>query len=401
MNDSLWIHGQGAVSLTSLVDDKDSLRSACRNQGDVGIFEDDCDPGGYDTDKESVSLPRKISVLRGEKIVVPPPPLLPSSPVRPTTGEKGKPVTHDDGRESKVREQLVRLQGLNSPEGVEGSGLGHHEDCCLPNLAELDATPAALKGDVLAVTPISPTTSSSECNGDASNYDDEEEDSMSIHSPNERTPQRRPEYINLPIDLGDEQFSTAIAEALGYDRSPAGEELIRDCSIADDQVDTLPGDARDFKAPVNARDMEIPWTELPLETSPTDDPPPAQASCTREQVQREPRLAPPKEEVQISQPPSPVPESSISEILLSDPPRTTEHGATSSDNPVMDATGFPSSSKNEKNETLSIFSDLENLALASQRFASPPAHSFTPDPLKTSIPSQHHHRCSASQSIKG
>lgn len=400
LSDRVWTSGRGAVSLVSLVDDdKDSLRSAYKDHVDMDISkDDDCDLGGDDTKKKFVSLPRKISMLRGEKIVVPSPPPVPSSPVRSSTGEERKSITHDDGRESKVREQLRMMQGLNSAEEIGGSGVKHNEDHCLPDLAELDAMTATPREDILAEAPIAPITPSSESNGDASNYDYEDGDSMSNHSPNERTPRRMPEYINLPIDLGDEQFSTAIAEALGYDRSPAGEELTSIDAIDDDKDNAGPGDARDLKAPVNACELEFPLTGSPPNTTPMDDPSPAQSSCTREQDQCEPKLDPPKTDAQISRPPTPVLRSSTSEMMRSKSQRHTAYEARPDENPVMNATALHSSPKSANNEIVGVFSDLENLALASQRFASPPTRLPTSNALRNPIPNRYR-RCSASQGI--
>ncbi|MDI1489634.1 MAG: hypothetical protein OHK93_000831 [Ramalina farinacea] len=385
LTDRVWTSGRGAVSLVSLVDDdKDSLRSAYRDHVDMDISKDDhFELGGDNTNKEFGSLPRKISMLRGEKIVVPSPPPLPSSPVRSSTGEERKPITQDDGRESKVKEQLRMLQGLNSAEGTGGSGGRHNEDHCFPDLAELDAMTATPREDVLAEAPIVPNTPSSECNGDTPNHDYEDEDSMSNDSPNERTPQLMPEYMNLLIDLGDEQFSTAIAEALGYDGSPAGEELTGINTIDDDQDNTGPGDARDLEAPVNACELKFPLTESAPNTTPLDDPSPAQSSYTREQDQCEPKLDHPKTDVQTSRPPTPVPESSSSEITLSKSQRDTAYEARPGENLVVDATALPWSPKSEKNATVGVFSDLEKLALASQRFTSPPAQSSTANALRT------------------
>ena len=390
LTDRVWTSGRGAVSLVSLVDDdKDSLRSAYRDHVDMDNSKDnECDLGGDNTNKEFGSLPRTISMLRGEKIVVPSPPPPPSSPVRSSTGEERKSISHDDGRESKVREQLRMLQGLNSAEEIGGSGVKHNEDHCLPDLAELDAMTATPREDILAEASIVPNTPSSECNGNASNYDYEDEDSMSDHSPNERTPQLMPEYMNLLIDLGDEQFSTAIAEALGYDGSPAGEELTGIDAIDNNQDDTGPGDARDLKAPVNACELEFPLTGSAPNTTPMDDPLPAQISCTREQDQCEPKLDHPKTDAQISHSPTPVPESTSSEITPSKSPRNTAYEAMPGESIVMDVTAFPSSPKSEKNATVGVFSDLEKLALASQRFASPPAQSSTANALSNPMPSR-------------
>ena len=388
LDDRLWTHGRGAVSLTSLVDDdKVSLPSACKDHGDLNVSKDNSNPGGDDTDKEFLSLPRKISMLRGEKIVVPSPPLLPSSRVSSATGEEQKLVTHDDLRESKVRQQLWMLQGLTSAEAIGGNGERHYEDHCLPDLAELDAIPATPKEDTLAEVLISPTAPSSEYDNDASDYDDEDEDSMSKQSPNERTPQRMPEYINLPMDLGDEQFSAAIAEALGFDRSPRGEQQIDNEVIADENGDIVEGEAQDSKTPVDACDLEMPLTESPLKTTSLDKPLPFQSSGTREQEQCEPEVDRPKRDAEISQPLTPVQEPSSSEITLAKALQNTAYAATSDEDPVINATVLPSSPKSEKTETIGVFSDLENLALASRRFASPPTQSSISNALRTPIPS--------------
>ena len=386
LSDRVWTSGRGAVSLVSLVDDdKDSLRSAYRDHVEMDISKDDhCELGGDNANKEFGSLPRKISMLRGEKIVVPSPPPLPPSPVRSSTGEERNSITQDDGRESKVREQLRVLQGLNSAEEIGGNGVKHNEDHCLPDLAELDAMTAMPREGILAEAPIVPNTPSSECNGDASNCDSEDKDSMSDHSPNERTPQLMPEYMNLLIDLGDEQFSSAIAEALGYNGLPAGEELTGINTIDDDQDNTGPGDARDLKAPVNACDLESPVSGSSPNTTPTDDPSPPQSSWTRGQDQCEPKVDRPKTDTRIS---TPVPESSSSEITPSKSPRDTAYEATRRENVVMDVTTFPSSPTSDRKATVGVFSDLEKLAFASQRFASPPAQSSTANALRT-IPSQ-------------